>query len=224
MRLQGSALMVVIGLLLAGTQGLTQPGPQDRSRYRSRDAAASPSQLVISGSRIGQAADESSPFEHKAYFQDRWEHRKVDRGQSVLVAELDTNHDARIGLYEWKVSGCPFDEFQRMDRNNDGFLTVEEVLAYRAKASEPARRCKRAAHRRAVAAKSLERQSANPSCRQAAVIRRRALRRDGAHSPVSRFVRCALSSAAQVEPIRAGTALRSAKQQGLPRNLKMKKT
>src|SRR5262249_9632027 len=117
--------------------------------------------------------------EYKAYFQDRWENRKVDRGQAgtpgpspesgvtapgqgqpvpqaparkpvevrkPLVyhadnlprelpswfAELDTNHDAQIGLYEWKLSGRPLAEFQRMDRNNDGFLTVEEVLAYQA--------------------------------------------------------------------------------------------
>jgi Ca2+-binding EF-hand superfamily protein len=44
--------------------------------------------------------------------------------------ELDTNHDAQIGLYEWKASGRPLAEFLRMDRNNDGFLTVEEVLWY----------------------------------------------------------------------------------------------
>jgi hypothetical protein len=46
--------------------------------------------------------------------------------------QLDTNHDAQIGLYEWKVSGRPIAEFQKMDRNNDGFLTVEEVLLYQA--------------------------------------------------------------------------------------------
>jgi Ca2+-binding EF-hand superfamily protein len=44
--------------------------------------------------------------------------------------QLDTNHDAQVGLYEWKASGRPIAEFLRMDRNNDGFLTVEEVLFY----------------------------------------------------------------------------------------------
>jgi Ca2+-binding EF-hand superfamily protein len=44
--------------------------------------------------------------------------------------QLDTDQDAQIGLYEWKVSGRPLEEFQRMDRNQDGFLTVEEVLHY----------------------------------------------------------------------------------------------
>lgn len=41
--------------------------------------------------------------------------------------ELDTDRDGQVSLYEWRVSGRPVAEFQRMDRNNDGFLTVEEV-------------------------------------------------------------------------------------------------
>jgi len=43
-------------------------------------------------------------------------------------AQLDTDKDAQIGLYEWKVSGRSLAEFRAIDRNNDGFLTVEEVL------------------------------------------------------------------------------------------------
>jgi Ca2+-binding EF-hand superfamily protein len=46
--------------------------------------------------------------------------------------ELDTNHDGQIALYEWKASGKSLDEFVRMDRNKDGFLTVDEVLFYEA--------------------------------------------------------------------------------------------
>jgi Ca2+-binding EF-hand superfamily protein len=41
-------------------------------------------------------------------------------------AELDADNDAQVGLYEWKNK--PLSEFTRMDRNGDGFLTVEEVL------------------------------------------------------------------------------------------------
>jgi hypothetical protein len=50
--------------------------------------------------------------------------------------ELDTNHDAQIGLYEWRLSGRPIADFLAMDRNNDGFLTVEEVLQYEAKKAQ----------------------------------------------------------------------------------------
>jgi Ca2+-binding EF-hand superfamily protein len=46
--------------------------------------------------------------------------------------QLDTDNDGQIGLYEWKASGKSIEEFQKIDRNNDGFLTVEEVLRYEA--------------------------------------------------------------------------------------------
>jgi lysophospholipase L1-like esterase len=41
--------------------------------------------------------------------------------------QLDTDGDGQIGLYEWRASGRPLDEFQRLDRNQDGFLTADEV-------------------------------------------------------------------------------------------------
>ena len=44
--------------------------------------------------------------------------------------ELDTDKDGQVGLYEWKAAGRPLADFQAMDRNGDGFLTVEEALLY----------------------------------------------------------------------------------------------
>ena len=44
--------------------------------------------------------------------------------------KLDTDRDGQIGLYEWKKSGLPLGEFKMMDRNDDGFITVEEMLWY----------------------------------------------------------------------------------------------
>jgi Ca2+-binding EF-hand superfamily protein len=43
-------------------------------------------------------------------------------------AQYDTDKDGQIGLYEWKATGRSIEEFQKYDRNGDGFLTVEEVL------------------------------------------------------------------------------------------------
>jgi Ca2+-binding EF-hand superfamily protein len=43
---------------------------------------------------------------------------------------VDSNQDAQISLHEWRRSGRSIAEFQQMDRNGDGFLTVEEVLYY----------------------------------------------------------------------------------------------
>jgi len=50
--------------------------------------------------------------------------------------QLDTDHDGQIGLYEWKTSGRPISEFLAMDRNHDGFLTVNEVLKAMAASSQ----------------------------------------------------------------------------------------
>jgi hypothetical protein len=44
--------------------------------------------------------------------------------------DLDTDNDAQIGLYEWKNSGRSFDEFNRIDRNGDGFATIDETMRY----------------------------------------------------------------------------------------------
>jgi hypothetical protein len=45
-------------------------------------------------------------------------------------AQLDTDKDGQVGLYEWKKAGGDIRKFMEMDRNGDGFLTVEEVLRY----------------------------------------------------------------------------------------------
>jgi Ca2+-binding EF-hand superfamily protein len=58
---------------------------------------------------------------------------KLPKELPAWFRQLDTDNDGQIGLYEWKASGRSLDEFQAIDRNNDGFLTVEEVLRYEAK-------------------------------------------------------------------------------------------
>lgn len=57
---------------------------------------------------------------------------KLPKELPAWFKQLDTDNDGQIGLYEWKASGRSLEEFQRMDRNNDGFLTIEEVLRYTA--------------------------------------------------------------------------------------------
>src|SRR5262249_49079078 len=51
----------------------------------------------------------------------------------------DTDNDGQIGLYEWKASGRPIETFLAMDRNKDGFLTIDEIMrANPPKANAPA--------------------------------------------------------------------------------------
>ncbi len=44
--------------------------------------------------------------------------------------QLDTDRDGQVGLYEWKRGGREINEFMKIDKNGDGFLTVEEVLRW----------------------------------------------------------------------------------------------
>jgi len=53
---------------------------------------------------------------------------KLPPNLPAWFALYDTDRDGQIGLYEWKAAGQPIDKFIEMDRNGDGFLTVEEVL------------------------------------------------------------------------------------------------
>jgi len=42
---------------------------------------------------------------------------------------LDRDRDGQVGLYEWRDSDWPVEDFQRLDRNGDGFLTIAEIMS-----------------------------------------------------------------------------------------------
>jgi Ca2+-binding EF-hand superfamily protein len=67
-----------------------------------------------------EAADKSMPSVHRA--------GRLPKELPAWFEELDTNHDAQVALYEWKHSGRALALFNVLDRNGDGFLTVDEVL------------------------------------------------------------------------------------------------
>jgi Ca2+-binding EF-hand superfamily protein len=62
---------------------------------------------------------------------------KLPDGIPSWFSQLDTDSDGQIGLYEWKASGRPIEDFLAMDRNKDGFLTIDEVM--RAEKAKPSR-------------------------------------------------------------------------------------
>jgi hypothetical protein len=68
--------------------------------------------------------DESRPVVYRA--------GRLPQGMPPWFAQLDRDADAQVGLYEWKSSGRPITEFEGMDRNDDGFLTIAEVLRFTA--------------------------------------------------------------------------------------------
>jgi Ca2+-binding EF-hand superfamily protein len=42
--------------------------------------------------------------------------------------QLDTDKDGQVGLYEWVRGSRALDEFRGMDRNEDGFLVIDEIM------------------------------------------------------------------------------------------------
>src|SRR5262249_6563594 len=44
--------------------------------------------------------------------------------------KLDLDGDGQVGLWEWVKAGKSVGEFREMDRNDDGFITAEEVFFY----------------------------------------------------------------------------------------------
>jgi hypothetical protein len=53
---------------------------------------------------------------------------KLPKELPSWFSQLDSDGDAQVGLYEWRQGGRSIEEFVAQDRNDDGFLTVAEVL------------------------------------------------------------------------------------------------
>jgi Ca2+-binding EF-hand superfamily protein len=79
------------------------------------------------GSLFGSGRDQDDEEEKKPTV---YRAGNLPRGLPAWFTELDEDEDAQIGLYEWKKSGRTMAEFAKIDRNGDGFLTVDEVLRY----------------------------------------------------------------------------------------------
>jgi hypothetical protein len=44
--------------------------------------------------------------------------------------KTDADGDGQLGLYEWKKSGRPLEQFVALDRNDDGFVTLAELMRH----------------------------------------------------------------------------------------------
>ncbi|MFO0807096.1 MAG: hypothetical protein U0746_00570 [Gemmataceae bacterium] len=55
---------------------------------------------------------------------------KLPRDIPSWFEQIDTDKDGQIGLYEWVKANRQIDEFRAMDRNDDGFVTIDELMGY----------------------------------------------------------------------------------------------
>lgn len=53
---------------------------------------------------------------------------KLPAGIPKWFAEMDTDHDGQVGMYEWRRAGLAIEEFSKLDLNQDGFLAPDEIL------------------------------------------------------------------------------------------------
>src|SRR5262245_51769755 len=50
------------------------------------------------------------------------------KGLPRWYLDIDTNGDGQVSLREWLAAGRPREDFDKYDRNHDGFIAPEEVL------------------------------------------------------------------------------------------------
>lgn len=55
---------------------------------------------------------------------------KLPKGLPAWFEELDADKDGQIALYEWRKGGFLLEGFASIDRNDDGFVTIEEVIRF----------------------------------------------------------------------------------------------
>jgi len=64
---------------------------------------------------------------------------KLPKETPLWFTSTDKDGDGQIMLYEWRTAGKVIREFQDMDRNGDGLLTVEETIWFARTANERAK-------------------------------------------------------------------------------------
>jgi len=57
----------------------------------------------------------------------------MPKNMPAWFTEYDTDKDGQVGLYEWRKFGKSLAEFKEYDRNEDGFITADEVIRWMAK-------------------------------------------------------------------------------------------
>jgi Ca2+-binding EF-hand superfamily protein len=79
---------------------------------------------------VPMVVEEATPAEEEEKKPVVYRAGKLPKELPGWFAQLDTDNDGQIGLYEWRAGGRSIEDFQQIDRNGDGFLTIEEVLRY----------------------------------------------------------------------------------------------
>lgn len=104
-----------------------------RSAFQQEQANAAPGQQPANGQPPPMIPDAGQPVP-SAEDEERkptvYRAGKLPKDIPAWFEQLDLDKDGQIGLYEWIRGGKAIDEFRPMDRNDDGFLTADEVMTF----------------------------------------------------------------------------------------------
>jgi hypothetical protein len=75
-----------------------------------------PPQVIV----IDQSALEKRPTMHRA--------GQLPKGMPAWFEKLDADEDGQIAMWEWRKGRKAMKEFSSWDRNDDGLITIEELL------------------------------------------------------------------------------------------------
>ena len=53
---------------------------------------------------------------------------KYPKNLPAWFKDYDTDRDGQVGLYEWQAKKDVLEEFNKYDLNNDGYITIEELI------------------------------------------------------------------------------------------------
>ncbi len=109
-------------------QAVGQPGQMVGQAFGSRDAVGQPGSA---GSLPEGLAGEARPDEPRPQYRAG----KLPPNLPEWFAQLDRDGDGQVGLYEW--TDRPMEEYLELDRNADGFITIEEAEHAASKAAKP---------------------------------------------------------------------------------------
>jgi hypothetical protein len=108
-----------------GGQGGPPPSPPKGGKRGGKGPKQKPGKQAPGQQPLPQQA---APAEQEETKPDVYRAGKLPKGLPAWFQKMDTDNDGQIGLYEWTKAGRPVDDFLKLDRNADGFLTIQEVM------------------------------------------------------------------------------------------------
>lgn len=104
--------------------GDSRGSDRDRDRDRDSDRNRSSSSSSYGSSSYGSGSSSSSSRTSSSTAATRV---RVTLDLQSGYADVDSDRDGQIGLYEWKKAKRPLAQFTQLDANRDGFLTPREL-------------------------------------------------------------------------------------------------